>query len=221
MTTTIEMGGDLDVSQFNQYVRVDCLIENCKGETVNGRGVIIEPCKKCMEREQMTTTINYDLEASNSSQLCRIDTSKIYDGDCIKKNTQKYLELVERFGWENFRLVTMATTIDKSSDYVNENHRINGEYGYFKNYQFHLVIGNIKQKKMIDVSNGRLIIMPWQKYYTLYKTENKGESGAYEIPKIKLVAEKGVEFGITKEQAIKAYVSSIWETFDKKGLPNV
>tara|TARA_R110002073_G_scaffold32819_3_gene99217 strand:- start:170 stop:316 length:147 start_codon:yes stop_codon:yes gene_type:complete len=46
----IEKGSDLEESQFNQYVRVPCKTAKCDGDTVNGRDVIIEPCKKCMER---------------------------------------------------------------------------------------------------------------------------------------------------------------------------
>lgn len=36
-------------SDFNQYIRVPCKTKNCDGETVNGRGLIIEPCKKCIK----------------------------------------------------------------------------------------------------------------------------------------------------------------------------
>ena len=167
--------------------------------------------------------MNYNYDRSDAHGVVLIDTSKRFDGDCIKKNTIKYLELVERFGWDNFELVTMATTLDKSQGFIKESIAINGEEAYFKNYQFHLVIRNKKQNKMIDVSNGRLMIKSWERYFAEYKQANnpKGDkvAKAFGLLNDKYVAEKGVEFGVTKESAIRAYINMEWLKFDREGLP--
>ena len=69
MSDCIEKGSDYEMSQFNQYVRVDCLTENCKGETVNCRGVIIEPCNNCYNDWLQNTDFNTVLKNLDNKQL--------------------------------------------------------------------------------------------------------------------------------------------------------
>ena len=102
------------------------------------------------------------------------DESRKYMGDCVFQNTKKFIELREKFG-DCIRLVSL-----RKKQFEDENKRQQIKFfkdtglektkKFSKNYRFHVLIHNTRKDQYIDVSNGRLMIIPREEYQADMRT---------------------------------------------------
>lgn len=91
------------------------------------------------------------------------DESKSKEGECVRDDVKKCIELCDEHGCENFDSVHIATS-RKPDDAPTDSGCLN--------YDFHLVVHNVKKQLMIDVSNGKLIVSPVKVFFDVHHQVN-------------------------------------------------
>lgn len=89
---------------------------------------------------------------------------KQYDGKCVEQNTIRFFELVEKFGCEHFNLITVIQPMGQ----ITKEFRDTAKFKFHKDIAFHLLIHNKKLNTVIDVSNGKIMMMGYEKYIMLF-----------------------------------------------------
>lgn len=117
----------------------------------------------------MTETLNMD------NGFCIFDESKRLDGDCIRVNGQAYLDFVDKYGRDNFELISYCSRKDFSNDYTKEFDK-KFKSNAFKNYSFHLMIKDKKNNRIIDKAIGRKMVMDYDEWVSVVKYYGKKNS---------------------------------------------